>query len=698
MDSQSIKAFFMKHIEKIILGAIGAFALFLIYQGTGYPMFKDTQLKPNELQEKAQSVKTSIDDPHNEQVLAMLPAEEPKTYQQRIAQLQRRIPFDEYPHVALEIRPIDESIKRTDPLLLAPIDLRMTGVLAAMAVQGRRQTSYPARDLEDAELPEEEEDQPTRRERRNSRRGPTADYMSMDDPSMMMADPMMMMEEGAGMPGMPGGVRRLDPKYNLGIKAVNAAPTMGGAAGPGGGPDPDARKPLLKTVPESAFFIAGRAALPHKELVEAFKLTFEKTRDYKAVRDRPIYLGYDVQRADVTQKSVDELADADWVNVDGWDRMNLYALSWWDGYAPDVVPADYRDPKLTALIPPLLIYDFTHFATHPKIPMKTMVELAQEEMDPMDTRQLPDIFDPNAKQVPLTRSQPGMPGTRAEMGMGMGSSTMGAEKNPAEFKLVRFYDFYHPQFQNPPRPGHDYVYRIRVKLEDPNFPENPMLSPSLRSLSPEVFARVVPKIKEAETSKKRDFELTTPWSEPSEVVSLPRLTSMYAGPIVEAAQTKEVQIENRNIEYVRSTATAKAVATYWDWKYALAIPAPMEILPGTLLNATLDAEVVDPLTLSIKTKPNSAAQTNSVVLDIAGGEALQLEVEDKLTRPGLVLVFDPVDGGLKVLEEIDDKFQYNMYTFTEEKAEPLPADSMMPGADYMGSDYMQMEPPARGKR
>lgn len=709
MDSDTIKSFFAQHIEKIVLFGIGAFSLFLIYQGTSYPMFKDTELKPEDLKSKATTVKKSIDDPHNEAVLALLPPEEPKTYPQRIAQLQKQIPFSEYPHRALEQVREDLSIKRIDPKLLAPIELRMTGVLGAMATLGRGPTTYPVMNLENAEPPEVEEEKPKSRDRRRGRRG-GSDPMGMGGEEMMMmmmegdpsmgSDAMMGMEStGPGGMGAMSMTRRLEPKYNRGAKITGNAQAMGNPVGGG-----TAKPRPLKTIPQSAYFIAGTAALPHKALVESYKVTFEKTKGYKPLRDRPIYLGYDVQRADVSQKSVDELGDDDWVDVDGWERMNLYALSWWDGYAPDVIPADYRDPKLTALIPPLLIYDFTHFATHPKIPLKTMVEIAREEADPMRGRVMPDIFNTDGEQPagaargaaamgnnPMMGGAMGMEmGMESGMGMGMGGM-MTAEKNPAEYKMVRFYDFFDPRFKNPPQPGHDYVYRVRVKLEDPNFPENPAMTPTLRSLSPEVFARVVPKIKAAEATKKRDFVIHTPWSEPSPAVRLPRLVNLYAGPIIEPASTKEVTIEQHVVEVVRNAPTAKTVTTVWDWKYAVAVPAPLDVQAGSLLNAKLDAEVVDPLTLLVKTKPNSNVRSNAVVLDITGGEPLQLQAEDDLTRPGMVFVFDPVDGGLKVLEEIDDRFDYNMYTFTDDKPK-RPESSATDMMDAMDADYMQMGP------
>jgi len=704
MDSNAIQKLFMQHVEKGVLVGIGAFALFLIYQGMGFPRFQDTEFQPTALAQKANQVKGSIDDPHNDEVLALLPEAEPRTYVERIQQLQKPIPFDEYPHSPFEPRDIDISVKRQDVALLPPMDLQMSGMLSAMAVQAKLRTTYLVRDLEDAPEPEEEEEKPRRRDRSRGRnaRG-TGDQMEMgmemgmgmDEGGMAMPG-MGAMEMGMG-PGMSGSMtRRLNSKYNKGAEAPANAEVAATAAGAA------PQKRPLNTVPESAYFIAGTAVVPHKALVEAFHATYEKTRDYRAVRDRPIYVGYEFQRADVTEKSVEQIVDGDWVDLttkpkynDDWDRINQYALHWWNGYAPDIVPADYRDPKLTSLIPPLLIYDFTTFATHPKIPLKTMLEIEKESRDPLDQVQVVDIFN---------NENDGDAAVGAEGGSGMprggmrNGGSVGVEKNPPEFKMIRFYDFYDPRFTNPPLPGRRYVYRVRYKLEDPNFPKLPSQAPSLRSLAPEVFQRVVPKMKEAETTKKRDFVIRSPWSEPSPVTELPRPMRIYAGPIVAPAESKEVEIANRVIDYVRSPATAKAVATIWDWRHAVAVPAPFDVQSGTVMNATLDAEVVDPLTMKIKTKPNSSVNSNAVVLDIVGGEPLKLEEEFGLTRPGMMLVFDPMGGGLKVMEEIDDKFDFSMYTFTDDVV-PVDEDAAgstvpgMEGFDYMGAEggAMMME-------
>lgn len=755
MNGDAIQKFFVQHIEKIVLAGICAFAIFLIYQGLGFEMYRD-KLQPNALKERAEMVRNSIDDDHTEAVLKRLPEDDSRPYEERIQQLQNKIPFNQYPHALLEPKSIDESIKRADVKLSNPVELQAVGVLATMATKAYRRTEYQLMNFENAEEPEEEEEKPRSNRRRRNRRGrndggemmPGSGMgmegsfgMGMDgsgsgagDDDDEMGSPMgspmgmgMGMGEGGAFGGYGaagGGTRRLKPKYNLGAEAPPNRTQAGMGMGEEEDDDSDrGRKMPLNTVPETAYLIAGTAALPHEEMVEAFQAAYEKTSDYKPRRDRPVYLGYEVQRADVTEKAVDELTDEDWATVSDWDTINTYALKWWNGYALDVVPGDYREQTLTSLIPPILIKDYSQFATHPKVPMKTMQQLKLESDNPLDRIRTFDPFgnaeegeDETNNENDGAAAMGGFAGSGgSEMGSGggmmapgggmmpggsaMGDGGMmgpgmagGIETDPPEFKLVRFYDFWNPRRKDSPVPGRKYVYRMRVKLEDPNFPRNPALSPSLRSLTPEVFQRVLAKVKAFEETEERDFVIYTPWSEPCKPISLPTITELYTGPIEEPIDSRIVEIEDHEVEFEKDVPVVNMVGTRWFLNLHVPVPVPFEAKPGTVLDKRLEAEVVDPLTLTIKAMPETMVRTGGVVLDVDGGKALQLkddpDSDEELYSPAMVLVFDPMNGGLDVREETADRFQYSRYTYTEN----LPPESEPQGGDesgYMGGFGME---------
>lgn len=678
-EKKSISDLLKLHFEKLVLAGICGLSGLLIYLGMGAPSFLDT-LQPPQLAQKATEAKRLVDEAPTENVLAKLEKSESLSYAERIQQLQQEIPFEEYRHVPYEPRSLDDSIKRSDVTLLPPIDLKVSGVLTSIALKAGRATSYPVLELEDApEVEEEESTKPAAKPKKpkRSRRGMYGDEMDFGMEYEMEMDFGM---EGAGMEEMGGVSRRrmLGSKYNQGAEVQKNPPPR--PRTPGAPPAPP--KPL-NTVPSTALFIAGRAVVPHRELVEAYKLAFEKSSDYSPARDMPVYLGYDVQRADVTEKQADALEETDWINIDGWKRLNEYASSYWNGYAKDIVPADYREQRLTSLIPPVLLDDFTRFATHPKIPLKTMAELAREADDPLSKVEVVDLFKEEAGDADAVE---------APVAVGRGRTRRSQERKEPEYKLVRFYDFFNQRVKHSPQLGRRYVYRIRVRVEDPNFPELASKSPSLRSLAPEVFQRVALKAQEAEKNKQRDFTIFSPWSEPSDSVRLPSPVSIYAGPVVTPMETREVAIEGRPVDFVRTPATAKSVARTWDTRFAVPVPAPFEIRSGSVLNRKLAADVVDPLTLAIKQIPDYTIRSEAVVLDVYGGVPLELEEAEGLTSPGQYLVFDPYGGGIRVLEEIDDKFSFSRYTYTEDVVPSSKPAGGMPAMDGYGpADGFGME-------
>ncbi len=90
---------------------------------------------------------------------------------------------------------------------------------------------------------------------------------------------------------------------------------------------------------------------------------------------------------------------------------------------------------------------------------------------------------------------------------GYGSGRRRLEKDPPEYKLIRFYDFaIDPRDPNSPKPGRQYVYRVRVAVEDPNFPKNPSLQPRGSSLDANAYVNYMAKVSNVEKSKEPEKE------------------------------------------------------------------------------------------------------------------------------------------------------------------------------------------------
>src|SRR5690606_25864056 len=109
---------------------------------------------------------------------------------------------------------IDMSIKRQDPVIAAPIDLRVTPVLANIAYKSAN-PEYPLTELENAEPIEKAPETPEPRQRgrrRNQNMGEMSGEMYSGMAGEGMMDPSYGMES-SGMSG-PGGMtasRRIDP-------------------------------------------------------------------------------------------------------------------------------------------------------------------------------------------------------------------------------------------------------------------------------------------------------------------------------------------------------------------------------------------------------------------------------------------------------------------------------------------------------
>jgi hypothetical protein len=106
------------------------------------------------------------------------------------------------------------------------------------------------------------------------------------------------------------------------------------------------------------------------------------------------------------------------------------------------------------------------------------------------------------------------------------------------------------------------------------------------------------------------------------------------------------------------------VATQWDPTYKVPVPIVMDVVRGTVLAKTGEAEVPDPYGMLVKKLPDANINTHSVVLDLDGGQPLAISQDETQTEPGVMLLFGP-DGGLQVSDEISSLLDYRFYTSSE---------------------------------
>ncbi len=642
MELDKVRDCFVQHVEKFVFVLVVAASGFLLYQGLQQEDILDAH-HPSRLIADASQVRAAIDQDRNDTVLQ----DRGLTFQ---------IPKEIKP---LPVGPPDDPLypapvphhdaHRYDPQLVAPQSLQVHGVLAPMAVRSF-DGKYALRDLPAADPIKTSPEQPP-----GQRRGTIEQFRDLFEPDLDMQ-----LEQ-------PG----------LDLPIADRAPIRRLKNPPGARPEPTRHivsNKLQPPVPGIGWFIAGTAVMPHSMLHKAYQDALASADGYDPVgRDRPRYLSYELQRADVTVKSVDRLQLTDWVQRDGRIECTKDAILKWSGFAPELVPADYReDSTLTMWIPPVMLTDYSKFCLHPLIPMHSQYEIEAAQID----RRVPQALPPEefARQIIIVDGgQPGRDHDHEAVEVAGDFAPGPTQPPPVAYKLIRFYDFA-VDARDPaaPKPGHRYVYRVRVAVEDPNFPADPARQPRGRNLDPAVFDRVMDRVVRLRNAKNPgkqrtlDSQRWTDWSQPSDPVSLPGLDHVYVGPIGQS-KTQKVRVGDRIVEHEIASAKVSLVISRFSAKYGSRISMLLkEVSEGTVLSKQQDAvEVVDPITLEVKKAPATAVVTDLTVIDIDGGRPLSIRRERGLCEPSLMLLFDD-DGGLIVHEEVDDQQRYRAESFAQE--------------------------------
>lgn len=679
MDADKIKNFFLHHGEKLVVLLVIAASAWMVYGGLQMPDMRDEK-QPDQLMAEAKQVRSSIDDDHNE---AILPLRVP-TFDIVAETLKKQAPVDPKPYSLPNLwtrQEIDSALRRGDPSLVAPLELRTSGHIESIAVLGNRNRVASLEDADELEKIEAPIKRAPKSRGRGRGRGMDEMGMGMDEMGMGMDEMGMGMDEmgmgmdmgmGMGMEGSmmaAGGKRQLAPEYNFGWK-----------------PSSTSSATTKEPVPQNAWFIAGSALLPHKLIADSYREMLAEADDYLPLRDQPLYFNYEVQRAEVTNKTIDQLQDKDWVQIANRESDLKRAAFVWAGFAPELVHSDYRDVNITGYIPPVLISDYSSFAVHPMIPKESKQDLEQKEfLDSQDEVEVDSaenttLAGPGAGGGLGMGMDSGMDGDYGDMsmdmdmgagmgmgmGMGMSPSMAMVEKNPVEYKIMRFYDFARGGDPKSPMPGRKYVYRVRYAVQDPNFPANPVQQPKSSTLQGDVYTRVQELMKQAVETKKRDFQRWSPWSAPSPPASLPGFNNYFAGP-VEQPKLRSFDIAGRVVQYAKSPPTAKALSLNHNVQFSAPMPLWLDkITEGSALAAKGELEIIDPISLQVKKVPDAQALSGSTVIDLEGGRSLEIADKDALVQPGMMLIYDEF-GGLRVSSEVDDQERYRIYSFAKER-------------------------------
>jgi hypothetical protein len=229
---------------------------------------------------------------------------------------------------------------------------------------------------------------------------------------------------------------------------------------------------------------------------------------------------------------------------------------------------------------------------------------------------------------------PGMPGGMGGMYGGFG------EEKLVKYKLIRFNDFNVEE-------GRKYRYRVKVYVEDPNYPSDNYAAPSLAGLDLAAQNRVRDlEAKDAKSGKQKSTYLASDYSVASDVVTLPPAEWFYAG-----------KVNPGTDKFYPHLGTATALTVVQDDTKHVDVPGKFEISRGSTLNFTLpELDVIHPAYGEKRKLEKYTFQTNAVVADMRGGQELpplNQARDDGLTAPGEILYVDAA-GNMHVRDEADD--------------------------------------------
>jgi len=434
--------------------------------------------------------------------------------------------------------------------------------------------------------------------------------------------------------------------------------------------------------------------VPIKQQVDAFKEYFKGVQEPNPQTDVPKYIYYRVERAEV--KGPGETDKLNWMRFNLRKELARANACWGTGSSQEVVDNKYLDDTNVLVFPlgPRADRNNTGMgeglafagagrsgvrksswdesvAYPPDIPLQSRDDVPEQHgaQEPAADDGETPVDAPEADDPFGDMGRPGMePGGRpsrrpsrttrrpaGEITPGMGLKT---DEEP-DYWLFRFFDY-------TVEPGKQYRYRVRLMLNNPNY---------------RVESRY---LLNEDLGKKRGLE--TKWSEPTDVVSVPRDTNLLAVSVKPPIRTgsdpsakmmivKWVNQHGREA-YTEKLVVRGKVANFPDCTFPESSESSRRskrarddddenlFVPVDVHTSRTDSIDVDYL-------------TEALVLDLHGGR--RLPGRDRLTIPGDILLLDP-DGSLVVHNELDDKFE-----FEARAIDTMPGIEKRPGRGGLGA-------------
>ncbi|MFO1064104.1 MAG: hypothetical protein U0892_09600 [Pirellulales bacterium] len=759
--------FFAAHAEKVGLGVVALGLGYFVWDGLNTKGF-DSNKSPEQLRSNATQLLTTIGSGNPWESLKG-EVEKPHNFVADVQKARNRINTDD-----LRVTPFSETPpkvyhKRSKPDLLAPVKVVGQSVVGLVAVEGAENANDPMEDFEDAP--------PLKKGTRPPRQRPQNGYGSEGGAGSGSGGGLGPGGIGGdGMTGMASGKRLLLPSYNRGYTSgvtgsggmmggglggyggeggmLGGSGGMAGSAGPGGAPGAVGgntpgktglggvqRVKPRKTLSKFVHMNVVTALVPHEEMVEEFKAKFQDALGFNAMRDRPIYLSFEVERVDVTDnpdRAIDEKEwkpiafpndDAQWKMMKDWMPKQPGKEKTTMDQLPEVIDPNAAEIGLTMPIPPLLLKDYRPLVKHPDIDWRWDAQMQfQQQLPPTN----PDEGNNKEQSGPgqragsnpgsnmtgsgmggsgmmggygmeggMTGPGAGMPGAGGygmEGGMtGPGAGGMGGDGYgmgmggmsvaPPKYKMIRFYDPLKPEDVR-----HVFRYRVRVWMADPNYPDDLTFAvPNDRDMEEQEFARVSelrakeqPEIDRQRRTNPRfrgvRTTLKTPWSDAGAPIFVRNNEDVYLGEFAKTGAEKE---PGAKLAATKVDPQRNLILSWIDFKVE-SKPDPddkekvdkstiagkiREFRRGSVLSngaKEFETQFIHPVTTVVKALSGVTFGGSTTVVDLRGNMPLaNSDKNDTLTDASEALILMG-DGRLEISSDLDDRFFYRMFTFTDD--------------------------------
>jgi hypothetical protein len=622
--SAAWKNWLINHGEKVGLSLFTLFAFYLIYSGLTTPSYERTRT-PEVLSSRSLAAKQEIETGKH-------PIEYPQPNDFRKAVIDARKELDHAPfsfdHLVQKGTRVSGE-KRGDPEIFAPVEVQATCFVGSIAV-------YVEKEKVTTKIDEWFNAPPLGKKR---------DVPNKSTPP-----------------------RELNSHFHRGFMyQLGMEPPIPFPPPPAAIPGRLPRTIEYKPVPKLVAFNVVTTVVPHGKMEESYKKELESAVSvFNTDRDSPNYLYYEVQRADVTDNPIRNVDESEWsVATDCMLEQQIKSRTGWTGFCDEVTENTNLVPNvLTMPIPPILLWDYRGMASHPLLskPSSFQVDNSSTSDSSRTSSSLTSEGDDSDSNEIASAA---VDEELAQLSFRLPSS---------EYKLIRFFDF------GIDLRGKIYRYRVRLALEDPNYPRARSLAVSSTNLKSEVLTRVQ-KLEEDDQAAReklepgqkfqRNSKRLTEWSEPSRPVFTQRPVGVYANSVrgtwtpAKTAAGKDTLVES---------LAPKSTIVHGEWKLddAIFVTRKIDVERGTVLSGPLSIaepglDVIHPITKTIKwLTPYKFTQPITIV-DLRGGQPLAAEKrpkeKDPLPSQGEVVSFDPVTGNLIISREFESADAYDMFTF-----------------------------------